>query len=218
MLDCLLRETSARGGLCGRRKGNCVHYGNFSRVSRTYASSWAHTALALPKLVILDTETTGQSWHGGQDEIVEICVIDKAGTPLINTLVHPHGPIHPDAARVSGITDDLVAGAPSFDAVAEVLANILRGRGVIIYNASYDTPLLQIEFVRCDCAFPPCNVRCAMLAYAAYRQIPGRQPGEYKRHKLTDACAHEGIVPSQKAHRALADCLATLDLLRCMAR
>ena len=195
-----------------------MQYGNFSRVSRAYVSAWARKVFAHPKLVILDTETTGQSWHGSQDEIVEICVIDRAGTPLINTLVHSDGPMHPDASQVSGITDALVAQAPPFDSLAEAVANLLRDRGVVIYNASYDAPLLRFEFTRCGLDFPPCDVRCAKLAYAAYRQIPGRTSGDYKWHKLTDACAHEGIVPRQKAHRALADCLATLDLLHRMAK
>lgn len=195
-----------------------MSYGHFENVSRNFTAAWARKALSLPNLVILDTETTGQSWHGGIDEIVEICMIDRAGTSLINTLVRPKGLIHPEASRVSGITNEMVAEAPSFDLLAEATANMLRGRGVIIYNAAYDAPLLQFELERCGVGFPTCDIRCAKLAYAAYRQVPGVRRGEYKWHKLTDACAHERIVPRQKAHRALADCLATLDLLYCMAK
>lgn len=196
-----------------------MDYGQFNAMSQARVRGWSRTALSLPNLVILDSETTGQARAtGGRDEIVELCVIDRNGSPLINTLVRPTGSIHPEASRINGITAAMVAEAPSFDTLADALANILRNRNVVIYNAEYDAPLLFREFQRAGRQFPPCEIRCAMLAYAAYRQIPGRRYGEYKWHKLADACAHEGIVPNQKAHRAFADCLMTLELLRRMAK
>lgn len=197
---------------------NRMNFGRFDAMSRAQVVAWARKALSLPNLVILDTETTGQ-WigSGGQDEITEICLIDRNGTPLINTLVRPDGAIHPDAARISGITDDMVADAPRFEDLSQAISNLVEGRGVIIYNARYDAPLLQASFQQSGMTLPPCEIRCAMLAYAAYRQTPGRRRGEYAWHKLTSACAYEHIIPSHQAHRALGDCLATLDLLRCMA-
>lgn len=166
--------------------------------------------------MILDTETTGQ-WRDGRDEIVEICLIGKDGAPLLNTLVRPNGAIHPEAARISGITDEMVANAPRFQELSQRIANLLEGRGVVIYNAGYDAPLLQDEFQACGIDLPTCEIRCAMLAYATYRHTPGRRPGEYAWHKLTTACAYENITIPEQAHRALGDCLATLELLRRMA-
>lgn len=196
---------------------NRMTFGRFDVMSRVEVAAWARAALLRPNLAILDTETTGQWSGGGHDEITEICLIGHDGEPLINTLVRPNGPIHPDAARISGITDDMVADAPPFEDISQALWNLLRGRSVIIYNARYDTPLLQAEFEQCGMELPSCDIRCAMRAYAAYRQTPGRRAGEYAWHKLTDACAYERITPSHQAHRALGDCLATLELLRRMA-
>lgn len=193
-----------------------AYFGRFSTMTRAQVGAWARKALSLPDLVILDTETTGQ-WKNGRDEIAEICLIDKDGTPLLNTLVRPEGDIHPEAARISGITDGMVADAPRFHQIAQTIAHLVEGHGVVIYNAAYDTPLLQAEFQRCGMTLPTCEIRCAMLAYATYRQIPGRRPGEFAWHKLTTACAYERIALSHTAHRALGDCLATLALLRHMA-
>lgn len=191
-------------------------YGRFGDMNRARVAAWARTALSMPNLVILGTETTGQ-WRNGHDEVVEICLINKDGIPLMNTLVRPDGTIHPEAARISGITDEMVAGAPRFQEVAPTIANLLSGRGVVIYHAAYDAPLLRAEFQRCGMALPLCEIRCLMLAYAAYRQMPGRRVGEHKWHRLVDALAFERIPPAHQAHRALGDCLATLELLRQMA-
>lgn len=191
-------------------------YGRFNDMNRARVAAWARTALSMPNLVILDTETTGQ-WRNGRDEIVEICLIGKDGAPLINTLVRPDGAIHPEATRISGISDEMVAGARRFQDLAQGIANFLAGHAVVIYNAAYDAPLLRAEFEHCGLALPSCEIRCLMLAYAAYRQAPGRRVGEYKWHRLTDALAYERITPAHQAHRALGDCLATLELLRRMA-
>lgn len=194
---------------------NCV-YGRFGDMNRARVAAWARKALSMPNLVILDTETTGQ-WRNGHDEIVEVCLIDKDGVPLLNTLVRPDGSIHPEAMRISGITEAMITGAPRFQELAPAISNLIAGCGVVIYNAAYDAPLLRAEFQHCGMELPQCEVRCLMLAYAAYRQIPGRRVGEYKWHSLANALTHERITPTHQAHRALGDCLATLELLRQMA-
>lgn len=147
-----------------------AHYGRFGTMSQLQVAAWARKALSMSNLAILDTETTGQ-WRTGNDEIVEICLIDKDGAPLFNTLVRPTGTIHPEASRISGITDDMLENAPRFSELAQTISDIIEGRGVVIYNAAYDMPLLAKEFQRSSLGLPVCEVRCAMLAYAAYRRV-----------------------------------------------
>ena len=62
----------------------------------------------------LDTETTGLSPSRG-DRIVELAVVDDAGCPVINTLVNPERDIPWDAVRIHGITDEMVAQAPTME-------------------------------------------------------------------------------------------------------
>lgn len=193
------------------------NYGRFGTMSQSQIAAWARKALSMPNLAILDTETTGQ-WRTGNDEIVEICLIDREGVPLLNTLVRSSGSIHPEATRVSGITDEMLLNAPRFSELASTIAELVNERGIVIYNAGYDLPLLAKEFQRSGLSLPACEVRCAMLAYAAYRRVPGRRPGDFKWHSLTDACAYEHISGSYQAHRALGDCHATRDLLHQMGK
>ena len=68
---------------------------------------WARARLRRNDAVILDTETT--DLHG---DVIQLSVIDLHGTTLPSTLVKPLSPISDTAARVHGITDADVAGAP----------------------------------------------------------------------------------------------------------
>src|SRR4051794_16479396 len=81
--------------------------------------------------VVLDSETTGVA-HA---EIVQIAVVDAAGQVLIDTLVKPIQLIPREATRIHGITDAMVADAPTFAAILPQLQNILTGRNVVVYNA-----------------------------------------------------------------------------------
>ena len=68
--------------------------------------------------IFLDTETTG---FRETDEVVEISIIDIDGETLFSSLVKPRIPIPPDAMRVHGITEQMVADAPVW---ADIYPNI----------------------------------------------------------------------------------------------
>jgi DNA polymerase-3 subunit epsilon len=59
-----------------------------------------------PNALILDTETTGLD---GDAEVVELAVIDCAGSVPLDILVRPIGPIPVEAAAIHGITDAMLA-------------------------------------------------------------------------------------------------------------
>lgn len=65
----------------------------------------------LRNCVILDVETTGLDKYA---EIVEISIIDEQGHILLNTLVKPLEPIPDDVIAIHGITNEMVASAPSW--------------------------------------------------------------------------------------------------------
>jgi DNA polymerase III epsilon subunit-like protein len=59
---------------------------------------------------------------------------------------------------------------------------------------------------------------CVSEAYAAFRGEPDRKPERrYRRHKLVEACAAQGIDLDQ-AHNAAADARATVRLLQALAK
>lgn len=59
--------------------------------------------------IVIDTETTGLT---DSDELLQISVIDDAGTVLFDSLVRPYFHTEwPEAQKVNGITPEMVAGA-----------------------------------------------------------------------------------------------------------
>ena len=104
----------------------------------------------LRPLIALDTETTGTDPETAR--IVQICVgISTAPgewSPF-TTLVNPGMPIPPESTVVHGITDEMVADAPT---VGDVLRDLERSWGladggtpVVAHNAPYDLTVLDRE-------------------------------------------------------------------------
>lgn len=90
-----------------------------------------------------DLEATGTDpWH---DRIIEIALFRTDGRGY-STLVNPHRPIPPEATAVHGITDEDVADAPGFWAIATEVQDIIDGCVLVGYNnRRYDTVLLHNE-------------------------------------------------------------------------
>lgn len=178
--------------------------------------------------LILDTETTGL---GSDAEIVELALITSQGCVLINELVRPSKPIPADATDIHGITNEMVVHAPSFRSVYERLAQVVTekylGSPIVIYNREYDTRLIlqSLEALgivnREDFALyaEQWNARteCAMGAYAEWYGDWSDYRQSYKWQKLTDAASRCGVDDQSSAHRALADCLMTLVVIKAMA-
>ena len=152
-------------------------------------------ALDVP-IVFVDLETTGGSV--GVHRITEIGVVEVGpnGTSSWTTLVDPGQPIPPFIQQLTGITDDMVRGAPTFESIAADLFARLDGKLFIAHNVSFDRGFLRSEFQRAGFAFNPdvlCTVRLSRALF----------PAE-KRHGLDALVERHALVPSDR-HRALAD-------------
>ncbi len=170
------------------------------------------------KSLILDTETTGL---GEDDEIVEICLIDCYGEIVINTLIKPTKPIPAEATAIHGITNEMVAYAPTWADVHYGIGELFFLRGFVIYNAEYDTRLIQqsaklhgIDDAFCE--FVGLYKRCAMLTYAEFYGQENIRGG-YRWQRLTAAAEQQGVIIEGTPHRALSDCLTTLGVIKAMA-
>jgi DNA polymerase III subunit epsilon len=184
---------------------------HFERIAkcRDVARRWIESGA-----VILDTETTGLD---DAAQIVEVSAIDCTGTVLIDTLVKPIGRIPSEAVRIHGITDSAVDHAPAWSVVLPQLAEIVRNRPLVIYNAGYDVRLIQQTSERY--ALPeiePHSIGCAMMLYAEYWGVWDDHRHSWKWQKLS-AAAIQQRVPAVGAHRALADCRMTLGVIRAIA-
>ncbi|HEV2107620.1 MAG TPA: 3'-5' exonuclease [Thermomicrobiales bacterium] len=170
---------------------------------RTASILWARKMASNVETVYLDTETTGIS---DSAEIVEVAVVDGTGATVLHTLVKARHPIPAAAMAIHGISDDDVAGAPTWEDVHGSLCDVLEGRVVVVYNAEFDARMISMCGERHALAAPTAAWHCAMHAYAAFLGLPGRRPGDYRLHKLDAAVASFGGEPG--GHRALGDALA----------
>lgn len=170
--------------------------------------------------VILDTETTGLDHRA---EVCQIAMTDHTGRALLDTFVKPKTGIPMDAQRIHGISNAMVADAPSWIDINEQVWELVRGKTVIVYNAAYDFKIIaQSEKACYPVALSDWHTvkrQCAMLGYAEFVGDWNDYRGSYAWHKLTDAArAIRYVLPANlSAHSALGDCLMTLALCRHMA-
>ena len=172
--------------------------------------------MLLAGLLVLDTETTGLS---DDAEICEISIIADNGASLINTLIRTEQPITAEATAINGITDEMLAEAPTFPEVYARLRQIIGHRKVVIYNAQFDHRMMEQVCQRHH--LPPLldakQCHCLMLDYADFHGEWDPRRQSFKWPKLTAACEQMGIEWDGTAHRAPADTHMTLALMRAMA-
>ncbi len=101
-------------------------------------------------IVFMDLETTGLNL--AVDRIVEIALLKvqvDGSRVMKRKLINPGIPIPPEVTAVHGITNDMVANAPSFKELANEIRQFLEGSDLGGYNSNkFDWPLLVEEFLR----------------------------------------------------------------------
>ena len=160
-------------------------------------------------LAIVDLETTGA--HPAWDRITEIAVIEIERGEVASewsTLVNPESAIPPAIQALTGITNNMVAGAPRFRALAAELHERLAGRLFVAHNARFDYGFLRHEFARAGICFSAktlCTVKLSRRLYP-----------EHARHNLASLIARHGL-ECRARHRALGDADAVWQFLRVAA-
>lgn len=174
-----------------------------------------------PDTVILDTETTGLSGA----YIVDLAVIRK-GETLFNTLVNPQVPIPADASKIHGIYARHVKKAPTFAEVwSDGFDKVLRKKRIVIYNAPYDVGVIQNELIRLDLGNGTIPIRTedALSLYQQWYFGGVARPARGQTKLVTAHCDAPACVAAVQAHaqagahRAYADCQATVTRLRMIA-
>ena len=147
--------------------------------------------------VVVDLETTGLSPF--YDKIIEIAAVkvtDGKPAETFSTLVDPKTRISSEITALTGISNDMVKGAPD---ISKAMPEFLKFAG--------DSALLGHNIIRFDLRFlqnyaPMENYCIDTLNLAQHLKA------DFGGFSLTALCGHYGVI-NDNAHRALSDCLAT---------
>ncbi len=156
---------------------------------------------------VVDVETTGGAhWRGHR--VIDLSIVEVLGgqiTDEYETLVHPGRAVPPMITALTGITTDMITGAPYFEHVADEIAERLRGRVFVAHNATFDWGFVSAELARAGAEVPDvprvCTVRMCR------RLVP-----RLRRRNLDVVSRHFGV-PIHARHRAHGDALATARVL-----
>ncbi len=202
----------------GVRGGYCPHCWQQLRHRRRQARvcAWARAYLQAGDFVVLDSETTGL---GDEDEVLELALVHASGAILFSSLIQPQDPHRADlATHIHGITPQMLQSAPSFPEVWPTIRATLRHyRRVLVYNADFDRRLLTVTASRYGLRLPGGSWECLMEQYAVYYGDWSSYHHSYTWQKLEMACADLAVPVGGEAHRASADALSALGVLKALA-
>ena len=157
-------------------------------------------------LAFLDLETTGAT--ASFDRITEIGLIEvepSGSAAEWSTLVNPEMRIPPFIESLTGISNKMVALAPTFAEVADELRARLAGKLLIAHNARFDYGFLKNEFARLAIKYSSDLVCTVKLSRKLF-------PG-HARHNLDSLMERHGITCNAR-HRALGDARVLWDLVQ----
>jgi DNA polymerase-3 subunit epsilon len=161
-----------------------------------------------PRLAFVDLETTGA--RPDIDAITEIAILrveNGRETGRWQSLINPGRSIPSLLVRLIGISNGMVANAPTFAEVADTVAGQLADCVFVAHNARFDHAFLRRAFDRLgrEKEFDPpvlCTLKLARKLY----------PG-YSRHGLDALIARHGFTCSAR-HRAMGDAEVLWQLTR----
>ena len=153
---------------------------------------------------IIDIETTGGNtpYH----RITEIAVVLHDGQKIVeefHTLLNPERNIPWNITRLTGITNEMVEGAPRFCDVAKKIVEMTDGTTFVAHNVSFDYNFVKNEFRNLGYDYRRNNICTVRLSRAL---LPGKNS-----YSLGNLCASLGIDVNGR-HRAAGDALATAKL------
>ncbi len=158
---------------------------------------------------VVDLETTGGSAQAGS-MITEIGAVKVRGGEVLGefqTLVDPHTEIPAFIAVLTGISNSMVAGAPSIESVLPSFLEFAAGCVLVAHNAPFDVGFLRHFAQQQQRPWPAFEVvDTAVLA----RRVITRDDAPNCKLSSLARVFRSGTTPN---HRALSDARATVDVL-----
>lgn len=160
-------------------------------------------------IAVVDFETTGLGPTSG-GRATEIAAVLVRGGEVVDSwssLMNSGTWVPPHIQALTGITNEMLAGAPDSATVMRELARFTEGCPLVAHNAAFDRGFWQAEMQRAGIAPDPAHeFACTVL-------LSRRLWPEAKSHALGAMTSFHGIRFDGRAHRAMADARVTAQLL-----
>lgn len=163
------------------------------------------TPLAETPYVAIDVETTGLDPAEGHRvcEIALLRFLRGTVTDSLVSFVNPLRPISPGASAVNGISDRMVADAPTFAELFPGILEFLSADPQVFHNAPFDLSFLRHEARLAGGRWPDNPVLDTLVL--------ARRSLRFRNHSLSSLCGELGI--GSTFHRAEGDAWAAGKLL-----
>jgi len=155
---------------------------------------------------VVDLETTGG--RASRDKVIEIAIVLHDGEQIIDTfqsLIDPECYVPYGITQLTGISQEMVQGAPKFYEIARKVVEMTEGAIFVAHNVRFDYSFLREEFRRLGFTYTRKNLCTVRLSRKAFPGLPSYSLGNLIRFMNWQA---------ENRHRALDDALATAELLR----
>lgn len=165
--------------------------------------------MTMETIAVVDFETTGlgPTSGGRATEIAAVLVRGGVVVDRWSSLMNSGAWVPPYIQALTGITNQMLAGAPDSATVMRELARFTEGCPLVAHNASFDRGFWQAEMARAEVTPDPAHeFACTVL-------LSRRLWPEAKSHSLGELVRFHGLCFSGRAHRAMADALVTAELL-----
>ena len=145
----------------------------------------------------VDVETSGAT--PGEHGVIDIGILRVKNNKVIgryNQLINPKRHINSFVSTLTGITDEVVANAPTFTEVKEEIFELLDGAIFVAHNSKFDYSFIRQEFAKEEIKFSAPELCTVKLSRSLYPQ--------FKHHNLDAVIERHGFI-CENRHRAYDD-------------
>jgi DNA polymerase-3 subunit epsilon len=154
---------------------------------------------------VVDIETTGGNSY--YDRIIEVAVFITNGQTILKSyqqLVQPGRSLSSFITSLTGINDDMLEDAPTFEEIADGLREFLADHVFVAHNVNFDLGFVKNELRRVNIDYQPKKLCTVRLSRKILKNLSS--------YSLGNLCQEMGI-PNESRHRAFGDAEATTVLL-----
>ncbi len=157
------------------------------------------------KFAIVDVETSGA--NAVFDRVIEIGILRVENGEIVerfNSLVNPGTIISPFIKDITGINNEDLFGAPTFEDISNKVITLLDGAVFVAHNARFDYGFIKNELKRVGFSY---NSKCLCTVRLSRRMFP-----EYTKHDLSSLIERFNF-DCLNRHRAYDDAKVLWDFL-----